>query len=65
MKTLKKVERQRWEFIDYLRLRDTRWIAAYGVTLAVAGSLIVSQVTAGEPLTNVPGALIDTLIPGE
>jgi hypothetical protein len=62
--TLKKVDRDRWEFVNYLRLRETRWLAAYGATsLLVIGS-IVHQIRSGEPLTNLPTTLISDVIAG-
>ena len=60
--TLKKVERERWEFIDYLRLRDTRWIATYGATLFIVGSTILHQIQAGEPLTALPSSLTQVIL---
>lgn len=64
IKTLKKIERQRWEFVDYLRLRDTRWLAAYGLTGLALVSVVITQVSEGKPLTSLPLTLIDAVTRG-
>ena len=60
--TLKKVERERWEFIDYLRLRDTRWLAAYGAVAAIVAFTIFQQIRSGQPLINIPASVISGVL---
>ncbi|KRE54809.1 hypothetical protein ASG92_24685 [Arthrobacter sp. Soil736] len=64
LKTLKKIERQRWEFVDYLRLRDTRWLAAYGLTALTLSNVIFTQVSEGKPLTSIPLSLLSAVTRG-
>ena len=51
--TMKTIERERWEFINYLKLRDTRWVATYGATAILLVSTVFHQVVAGETLGSV------------
>jgi hypothetical protein len=64
LKTLKKIERQRWEFVDYLRLRDTRWLAAYGLTALTLSNVVFTQVSEGKPLTSIPLSLLSAVTRG-
>jgi hypothetical protein len=64
LSTLKNVERRRWEFVDYLRLRDTRWLATYGVTAVLIVFAIIQQIRSGQPLTSVPGSVITGVLKG-
>lgn len=60
--TLKKAERGGWEFIDYLRLRDTRWVATYGVVAIVVIFTIIQQIRSGQPISNVPASVISSIL---
>ena len=60
--TLKKVERERWEFIDYLRLRNTRWLATYGVVATIAAFTIFQEIRSGQPIINVPESVISGVL---
>jgi Family of unknown function (DUF6185) len=60
--TLKKVGRKRWEFIDYLRLRDTRWLATYGAVVIIVVFAIFQQIRSGQPLSSVPVSVINSIL---
>ena len=60
--TLKKVGRKRWEFIDYLRLRDTRWLATYGAVVIIVVFAIIQQIRSGQPLSTVPVSVINSIL---
>jgi hypothetical protein len=62
--TLKKVERERWELTNFLKLKDTRWIATYGATIFLIGATVFHQVQAGEPLTSLPAAIGEMITNG-
>ncbi|TDQ55632.1 hypothetical protein EV188_10528 [Actinomycetospora succinea] len=60
--TLRKIDRERWELADLLRLRDTRWIATYGATLLIVASSVLHSVQEGLPLTSQLTATVEQAV---
>jgi hypothetical protein len=60
--SLRNVEAEGWDVVSVLRLRNTRWLAAYGLVAAAVIVNLAKVIQSGEPITSLPSALLTSVL---
>jgi hypothetical protein len=51
-----------WDVMSILRLRNTRWLAAYGLVAAAVLANLFKVIQNGDPITSLPSTFLSSVL---